>query len=184
MERPSGSDDSTLIHGLWYIIPVILAFRYASLLPAGIMIIPLLITIVLTVSPASILDVPDPLFLLAQLAVGTSLGRSIAIQDVFQAGRYSLYYAGITVILILFSFASGYLLSVVTNLDLATAMLSAAPGGVIEMVLTADMVDADPAVVTALQLTRILLILLFVPMGLKWLFVRVLRYPEQRDVKD
>lgn len=181
---PSTGDEASLIHSFWYLLPAVLGFKYATLIPAGIMIIPLLITIMLAISPAVTPAVPEPLFLAAQLAVGTSLGRSIAIHDVFQAGRFSLYYGGIAVILILFSFVSGYILSLMTELNLATAMLSAAPGGVIEMVLTADMVGADPAVVTALQLTRILVILLFVPLGLKWFFVTILRQPEQENVRD
>ncbi|AOM82993.1 AbrB family transcriptional regulator [Salisediminibacterium beveridgei] len=174
-QLPQGDAGAASIHYLWFILPLIGAFRFGHLLPAGIMIFPLIITIILNISPALLSSVPEILFLGAQLAIGTSLGRSIAIKDVVSAGRFSMIYAMIAILLIAFSFLTGWFMSQVTSMDMATAILSAAPGGVIEMVLTAGMVDADPAIVTSLQLTRILLILLLVPLGLKWYFTKILK---------
>jgi uncharacterized protein len=59
-----------------------------------------------------------------------------------------------------------------TSLDYATALLGISPGGFFEMVLTAYNVGGDPAIVSALQLVRILLIVLLVPVSLKWWFTR------------
>lgn len=176
-QLPQGDSEASFSHYLWFILPVFGAFKFGYLLPAGIMIFPLIITVVLNISPASLPAIPEVLFLSAQLAVGTSLGRSIAIKDVINAGRFSFIYGIIALLLIAFSFLTGWFMAQVTTMDTATAILSAAPGGVIEMVLTAGMVDADPAVVTSLQLTRILLILLLVPVGLKWFFIRILKIP-------
>ncbi|WP_276245352.1 AbrB family transcriptional regulator [Virgibacillus profundi] len=52
---------------------------------------------------------------------------------------------------------------------MSTANLSIAPGGLFEMVLTASSVGGDPAIVSALQLTRILIIVVFVPPLLGWI---------------
>lgn len=174
-QLPQGDLGASVFHYLWLMLPVIGAFRFGHLLPAGIMIFPLIITIILNISPASLPSIPESLFLSAQLAVGTSLGRSIAIKDVISAGRYSFIYGAIAILLIAFSFVTGWIMALITTMDTATAILSAAPGGVIEMVLTAGIVNADPAVVTSLQLTRILLILILVPLGMKWFFTRILK---------
>jgi uncharacterized membrane protein AbrB (regulator of aidB expression) len=79
-------------------------------------------------------------------------------------------YFGVALLLIFISFGLGYLLASFTSLSLATAVLSVAPGGLIEMVLTASVVGGDPAIVSALQLIRILVIIMFVPPLLKWYF--------------
>ncbi|SDN33513.1 AbrB family transcriptional regulator [Alkalicoccus daliensis] len=149
-----------------------LGFKFRNLLPAGIMIIPLLLTILVMVSPAALPAVPDILFYGAQLAVGVSLGRTIYFKDIKQAGLYSGLFAVLTVLLILISAALGTLLYVWTDMNLTTALLSAAPGGLIEMVLTASIVGADPAVVTSLQLIRIIIIIVFVPVFLKKVLFR------------
>ncbi|WP_416150553.1 AbrB family transcriptional regulator [Salipaludibacillus sp. HK11] len=156
----------------WLIIPIVLAVRFQHLLPAGIMIIPLVVIATMNVSPIAIPSIPNGLFLAAQLCVGTSLGKSISLKDVKLAGKYSVVYAGLALLLIFISFGFGYLLYTYTSMDLSTALLSTAPGGLVEMVLTASMVDADPAIVTSLQLTRIIIIVVFVPAGLKWYFTR------------
>lgn len=153
-------------------LPVLLGMRFKHMLPAGIMIIPLVTTAILNISPLEIPALPEPLFLAAQLCVGIGLGRSISLKDVKAAGKYGFVFAGLAVGLIVIGFGFGFILANITNMDLATAMLSMAPGGLVEMVLTASMVGGDPAIVTSLQLTRILIIILFVPLGLKWYFKR------------
>lgn len=155
---------------IFFIIIGIIGYRLRDLLPAGIMIIPLLITILLMVSPVALPPVPDVLFFGAQLAVGVSLGRSIAFRDIKAAGRYSGIFALLTLLLIGVSAGLGTALYYMTDMNLTTALLSAAPGGLIEMVLTASMTGADPAVVTALQLIRIIIIVVFVPALLKKYF--------------
>lgn len=179
----SGSDPGTAISTttgvdffsfniFWLIIPIFFGVRFQNLLPAGIMIIPLAIIASMNISPIQIPSIPNGVFLAAQLCVGTSLGKNISLKDVKYAGKYSVIYAGLAFVLIFISFVFGYLLSTITSMDLPTALLSTAPGGLIEMVLTASMVGADPAIVTSLQLTRIIIIVVCVPIALKWYFNR------------
>ena len=157
---------------LWFLLPFLAGWRYYYLLPAGWIVLPMLVTAGLNMSPAALPSIPDGLFLAAQAAVGLSLGKQIFLQDIKNAGRYGLIYGGLAVILIVISLLLGWLLAVWTGMDTATALLSTAPGGLVEMVLTATMVGADPAIVTSMQLLRILLIIIFVPAGLGWYFRR------------
>ena len=76
----------------------------------------------------------------------------------------------LALILIIVSFGCGYLFAKMTHLSLLTAILSMAPGGLVEMVLTAESVGGDPAVVSSLQFVRLLFIILVVPNVLKWFF--------------
>ncbi|WP_121438639.1 AbrB family transcriptional regulator [Salisediminibacterium halotolerans] len=159
----------------WLLLPVLAAWKFHRLLPAGWIVIPMLVTAVLAVSPAALPSMPEPIFLAAQAAVGISLGKQILLQDIKKAGNYGFVYAGLAVSLIIVSFGFGFLLARWTAMDLPTALLSTAPGGLVEMVLTASMVGADPSVVTSLQLLRILLIILVIPAFLKWLFKRMIQ---------
>ncbi|GAE25220.1 putative ammonia monooxygenase [Halalkalibacter wakoensis JCM 9140] len=155
---------------LWLILPIIAGILVRDLLPAGIVIGPLIITTILNISFIEIPTVPPPFLIAAQIAVGIGLGKNISFRDLKMGGKYSLVYFGVSIGLILISFLFGMVLANLTSLDLATAMLSLAPGGLIEMVLTASIVGADPAIVSAFQLVRIILIIVFVPPFLKWYF--------------
>ncbi|UCZ54422.1 AbrB family transcriptional regulator [Bacillus shivajii] len=155
---------------LWFIIPAVIGVSLKDKLPAGIVIIPLVITALMNVSPAELATVPPALLIAGQVSVGIGLGMKISFEELKLGGKYCGIYAVITFTLILLSFGLGFILAQMTSLNLATAMLSVAPGGLIEMVLTASIVGGDPAIVSALQLTRLFLIILFVPPILKWYF--------------
>jgi membrane AbrB-like protein len=117
---------------------------------------------------------PPLLLIVAQITVGIGMGKGIAFGDLKLGGKYCFVYFGLTVTLILVSFGLGAGLAAFTSLNLPTAILSVAPGGLIEMVLTASTVGGDPAIVSALQLVRLLFIIIVVPPALKWYFGRKL----------
>ncbi|KHF38192.1 AbrB family transcriptional regulator [Halalkalibacter okhensis] len=154
----------------WFVIPILAGLFFQNKIPAGIVIGPLAITALLNISVVELATVPPILLLLAQTVVGIGLGKNISFSDLRMGGKYSLIYFGVSICLILISFALGIVLAQFTSLDLATSILSFAPGGLIEMVLTASIVGADPAIVSAFQLVRILIIVMFVPPFLKWYF--------------
>ena len=154
----------------FYIIPVIIGLLVRDKLPAGIVVVPLAVTAFLNISVIELASIPSILLVCAQISVGVGLGKNISFDDLKLGGKYSFVYFGVSLILILVSFGLGGVLAYFTSLNLATAILSIAPGGLIEMVLTASVIGGDPAVVSALQLIRILIIILFVPIALKWYF--------------
>ncbi|OIJ19233.1 hypothetical protein BKP45_13830 [Anaerobacillus alkalidiazotrophicus] len=155
---------------LWFVIPVVMGILFRNKLPAGTVIVPLLITALMNISIISLSTLPPFLLILAQVAVGIGLGKNISFSDLRLGGKYCFVYFGVSLALIFVSFGLGGLLAHFTTLNLSTAILSIAPGGLIEMVLTASIIGGDPAIVSALQLTRILVIVIFVPSFIKWYF--------------
>lgn len=153
----------------WFILAGFVGYIVRAKLPAAYVIGPLL-----TIALLNILGVPLPQFhpgfiIFAQLSIGVSFGLMISIRDLITGGKYCLLYFLTTMILIISSFGVGYLFSVFTDINLATAILSFAPGGLVEMVLTATSVGADPSVVSALQFIRLLFIITIVPSVLTFL---------------
>lgn len=161
-----------LLSFLWFVPPAIFAYLIRNKVPAGIVIGALLVTALMNISSINLPTLPDFLVYGGQILVGASIGKNILLPDLKKAGKYGLIYFGLSVLIIGVSFALGFLLATFTSLNLVTAMLSIAPGGLFEMVLTSYSVGGDPAIVSALQLIRILVIVACVPPFLKWLFNR------------
>ncbi|MFG6114608.1 AbrB family transcriptional regulator [Halobacillus sp. MO56] len=172
--------------GEWYTLGIyIAAFVLGSLLqkrvPASLVIIPMLITGVSRAFGLPLLELPTMLFILAQLSLGVYLGNSVSITDLVKAGRYCLYYFVLALLLIGMSFGFGFLLSQWTSMSLPTAILSIAPGGLIEMALTADEAGGDPSIVSSLQMIRLLMIVLILPFVLQWLIPKLEKLQAERS---
>jgi len=161
-----------LVHYVWFIIPIIISLLIKNKLPAGIIIGSLVGTAILNIGFVQLPPVPERFMYFGQLLVGASIGKNISVEDLKRGGTYSVIYFGISLLIIVFSIILGMLLGFFTPLNYATSILSIAPGGLFEMVLTAYAIGGDPAIVSALQLIRILMIVLIVPSFLKWLFTR------------
>ncbi|MCG1020339.1 AbrB family transcriptional regulator [Sutcliffiella horikoshii] len=177
----SGSVPSTFIGSayefggwqyVWFIPAAIAGVLLRNKIPAGIVIVPLGLTAFFNVSIVEMATLPPLLLIAAQITVGIGMGKGISFGDLKLGGKYCFVYFGLTVTLILVSFGLGTILAAMTSLNLPTAILSVAPGGLIEMVLTATSVGGDPAVVSSLQLVRLLFIIIVVPPMLKWYFGR------------
>ncbi|WP_299086835.1 AbrB family transcriptional regulator [uncultured Metabacillus sp.] len=157
----------------WFLLAGFVGWLIRSKVPAAFVIGPLLTTALLNISGISFPNFNDLFLVFAQLTIGIGFGLMITFTDLKKGGKYcGLYFAG-TILLIGTSFCLGYLFTLLTDLDLATAMLSLAPGGLVEMVLTASTIGADPAVVSSLQFIRLLFIISFVPSILKYGLKRV-----------
>ncbi|CAG9620646.1 AbrB family transcriptional regulator [Sutcliffiella rhizosphaerae] len=157
---------------LWFFIPVLFGVLLRKKIPAGIIIVPLIVTALMNIFLVELPSLPSLCMIFAQITVGIGMGKSIAFSDLKLGGKYCFVYFGLTLALIFVSFGLGVALATFTSLDLPTAILSVAPGGLIEMVLTATSVGGDPAVVSSLQLIRLLFIITVVPPLLKWYFSR------------
>ncbi|MDL4839708.1 AbrB family transcriptional regulator [Aquibacillus rhizosphaerae] len=162
---------------LWTIVILFAIYGLAVLLqhkvPAALVIIPMLIVAIFQIIDYPLYHLPNVFFLFAQLTIGIYLGFSVSIKDLKIAGKYCGYYFGLTIILLAVSFGLGYLFSLITPMNLVTAILSIAPGGLIEMALTAQSVSGDPSIVSSLQMIRMLTIVLLLPIGLKYLLPRL-----------
>lgn len=95
----------------------------------------------------------------AQLFAGAYIGSCIDLQKIKSYhGMGPILLFGVLLVLAV-SMVLGFLISRFTGIDLATAFLSTAPGGLSEMGIAALVVGADAGTMTAYQLTRVLFIM-------------------------
>ncbi|MCA1009395.1 AbrB family transcriptional regulator [Halobacillus halophilus] len=140
-----------------------IAYFLKSRIPAALVIVPMLIIGLLQSIGTPLYEMPDLFFVAAQIMIGVHLGHSVSINDIVQAGKYCLLYFGLAIIIIAIGIALGFLLSGWTGMDLVTAVLSLAPGGLVEMALTAQAAGGQPAIVSSLQMIRLLTIVIILP---------------------
>lgn len=106
---------------------------------------------------------------IAQIGIGTYVGAGI---DAVKLRDYKSYFGSILegiVIVLSASMLTALALCHLTEIDIATAFLGCAPGGMAEMGVTALVVGADSAMMSAYQMTRMLLILLVYPFIVRWI---------------
>ncbi|WP_018933785.1 AbrB family transcriptional regulator [Gracilibacillus lacisalsi] len=160
------TDTAIALNG-WTVLLYLLLFGIAYLLrykiPAPYVLIPMLVIASLKLLSVPVSDVPVSLYHVAQLSIGIHLGLSITISDIKKAGNFSWIFFLFTCIIIMISTVLGYMFAIMSDLSFATAMLSLAPGGLVEMAITAGEVGADPSIVGSLQLVRLLFIILVLP---------------------
>lgn len=157
----------------WYIIAGFVGWSLRRVLPASFVIGPLLTTALLNILGLNLPAFHESFFIFAQVSIGVGFGLMITFQDLKNGGKYCGLYFLTTLLLIGVSFGFGYIFSLITDLNLGTAMLSFAPGGLVEMVLTASTIGADPAIVSSLQFIRLIFIISFVPSILKYSMKKV-----------
>lgn len=123
---------------------------------------PLLVAIGLAASETAPATVPTLLSNTAQLVIGVSLGVRFSPQFIHTAPRWLARVALGTLGLLAGCGAFGVLLAWATGLHPATAILGTAPGGMTEMSITAKALQLGVPVVTALQVTRLVAVLVLV----------------------
>jgi len=123
---------------------------------------PLMVAVTLAASDTATSPVPSVLSNIAQLFIGVSLGVRFSPQFVNTAPRWLARVGLGTLGLLVCCAAFGWLLARVTGLHTATAILGTAPGGMTEMSITAKVLQLGVPVVTALQVTRMVAVLVLV----------------------
>ncbi len=105
--------------------------------------------------------VPAIVIVIAQVAIGISLGTQFRREFLTRLGGFML--AAALAVLITITAMAGFAFAVakLMELPLPTMVLAYAPAGMAEMVLTAKVVGLDAPLVTGFQLVRIILIALF-----------------------
>ncbi|QGQ44615.1 AbrB family transcriptional regulator [Metabacillus sediminilitoris] len=143
---------------------------------------PLLTSAILTVSGVEIPQLPTVLILIAQLCLGVYLGLGIKI-NMLTNWRKLLPYSFVSGIMIVgFAFGLSYCLHTLYHIDMTTAFLCIAPGGLPEMGVTAHTVHADVSMVAAYQLFRVFFILFIVPIFLRKIFGK--QKVDERSIKS
>jgi len=137
---------------------------------------PLLISIVLTLSGVVSTSMPTEVVNLGQLLIGWSLGDRYRPAFFKAAPRFLLAtliftFGSLVIVAIL-----GSLMALYSELPLATIWLGLAPGGLAEMAITAKVLMLGVPMVTALQVTR----MVFVVVITGWLYNRVIKPMETK----
>ncbi|TRM10936.1 AbrB family transcriptional regulator [Lentibacillus cibarius] len=160
--------------GLFYAyIMAVGAWLFSRLrVPAALLLGPMVVTIALNVTGIPAPALPVSFIDLAQLFIGVHIGLQMKPRELPNWKKIMVYTLVTIVLLVLFGFGLGYGLAHLYELSYGTALLSTAPGGMVEMGLTAVAVGGDASVVTSYQLFRLLVIILLVPLFFKWLTKR------------
>ncbi len=117
------------------------------------------------------LEVPQWLYTLGLLLVGISIGVQFDWQNACKLWKAIIIDVGLVLVLIIACFGVGYQFHNFTQVDLITCVLSLTPGGIEAMIATVNELGGDTGLVLAIQLTRMLTIILVV-LGLTTLIVK------------
>ncbi len=152
----------------------IFAFRLARI-PNPNFLGPLTITAALAATGYGLEPFPPMILALAQIILGTWLGSTFRREILTSAGRLTLT-CTISIMLVLVSCSAGaILIAFVAGLDWRILILGSAPGGVVEMALTAKFLGQNVALITAFHLTRIFI---FMP-NIPWIVALISRHEKR-----
>jgi membrane AbrB-like protein len=122
---------------------------------------PLLLTIALTLAGMQLSSVPSWLSNAAQVLLGCSLGARFDRRFFATAPRLVAAMVPAMALMLGLATSVGWLISATSGAYLGTALLSAAPGGIAEMSITAKVLRIGVAFVTAAHVVRYMIVVLF-----------------------
>jgi membrane AbrB-like protein len=122
---------------------------------------PLLLTIALTVGGIQLSSMPSLLTNAAQVLLGASLGANFERSFLRKAPRVLAAIALSVALTIAIALGVGWIIALGSGAYLGTALLAAAPGGIAEMSITAQVLRIGVAFVTAAHVIRYLIVVLF-----------------------
>jgi uncharacterized protein len=98
------------------------------------------------------------------IVIGYSMGRTVTFETTQQILANLPGMAAATLLTVLFSLGTGYITHRRTGISLASGVLGSMPGGLAQMIILSEEVkEADVAVVTFMQMTRVLAVVFIVP---------------------
>lgn len=131
-------------------------------IPAPFLLGALLVTALISMNTSLVGDSPVlPSFLVqvAQIFIGVSIGLGFKREDIAKNRRFFLYGLLHSLFLFIMVILLAIVISFTTSTDIVTAILATVPGGLAEMSLTALATGADPLLVTAFHLFRVVFVL-------------------------
>lgn len=124
---------------------------------------PMAVSAILSVMTISPVPYPPMLMALAQIVLGTWLGATFRRSFVTSALGLTFASLSFTLLLLLLCSLSGFAIATLSGLDWQTVVLSAAPGGVTEMALTAKFLGQNVVLITTFHLVRIFIFMPNIP---------------------
>ncbi|MDD7973119.1 AbrB family transcriptional regulator [Roseinatronobacter alkalisoli] len=119
---------------------------------------------------------PPDILALAQILLGTWLGATFRREFMTSALRLTLISAGSSLLLLLLCSLSAVAIAIVSGVDWQTMVLGSAPGGVVEMALTARFLGQNVVLITTFHLVRIFIIMPNIP----WIVRLLARYERRK----
>ena len=144
-------------------------------IPTAFMMGPLVATIGLTVSGLSLSSVPTFLTNAAQVVLGCVLGSRFDRRFLAAAPRFVAALAPSIAITLGLAALVGWAIARLSGAYLGTSLLSAAPGGIAEMAITAKVLRIGVAFVTAAHVVRYAIVVLFAAIAFRLLAARRVR---------
>ncbi len=149
-----------------FVLGVALAFvanRFNLLNPWIIM--PMSVGVALVLSGYALAPMPRPLLILAQIAIGFSLGMRLRREDLTRLPRATIAGLGASLTLVgaMMVFAA-FALPILAELSFPTLALAVAPGGLGEMIATAKALGLASATVASFQFVRSFMTNLMAPL--------------------
>lgn len=147
---------------------IVLAWIVSSLMnklhfPVAFFITPIILIIGLQLStPLAMPQIPSYLMSIAQLLIGAHIGLMLKPNMIKLPVNVLVTGVLSSLTLIFFTLGSSFLMSWMMGTSFATSFLSTAPGGLDQVVLLADSIQADTSLVSMFQTFRLLFIFLLV----------------------
>ncbi|NET55024.1 MAG: AbrB family transcriptional regulator [Symploca sp. SIO2E6] len=132
-------------------------------LPAAGLLGPMIVTLVAFWELPYQIQVPQWLFATGLLFVGVSIGFKFNRQAAQKLLKAVLIEVGLVLTLIVLCLGVGYEFHVLTQVDTITSVLGFTPGGIEAMIATVMQLGGDPGLVLAMQMSRMLMIILLGP---------------------
>ncbi|MEQ8757747.1 MAG: AbrB family transcriptional regulator [Coleofasciculus sp. G1-WW12-02] len=123
------------------------------------------------------MQMPQPVFAGALLLIGLSIGVQFDWQTARKLFKAVLIEIVLVIGLILMCLGIGYGFHLITDVDMSTAILGFTPGGIEAMVATVMQLGGDTGLVLAMQLTRMLGIIMIAP----WLVAFLVKRAKTSD---
>ncbi len=141
---------------------------------------PLVLASAVTAAGVDLPSFPREILAAAQIVLGTWLGSTFRRELFVEGGKLVAALIGSAVLLLAAVSACAIGFATIAEQNWEVLVLGAAPGGVTEMALTAKYLGVDIALVTAFQLTRILI---FMP-NIPWIIMLIDRFERKRQAAE
>lgn len=132
-------------------------------MPAGDLLAPMLVAAAINPTYLGVTDFPEGLRLFSHWIIGTGVGVSVDRATLRNFRPFALAGALMTAFLISSGFALGWILSLITEIDLLTAVIGCAPGGATALIILASELGADAQLVAAMHVTRMIILMVLLP---------------------
>ncbi len=136
-------------------------------MPAGDLLAPMLLAAVINPAWLHIQTFPPELRLYSNWIIGLGVGASITLGVLRQFKPFALAGTLMTAFLIINGLALGWLLSMLTEIDLLTAILGCSPGGATALIILSAELGADAQLVAAMHVTRMIILMVLLPVLIK-----------------